>query len=327
MALGRIIIIRPDHLGDLILSLPVAQTIRERYPNSHISYLAASGPSGISELVDYVDDWLIDSGTEGRSLTIVELSRKLSEQKFDCSIELKPSWRTSLATFKTQIPIRIGTSRRFYSFLYNHRVNIRRKSSGFHQTDLDLALLRPLGINIDGIFPKLVVGERHKLAARKLVGDRINRYIVIHPGSSGSSPNWPESSFRKLAELILSKAHFAVVITGQENQRPFEGCINLGGKTSSVGELAGVISGAALFISGNTGPLHLADALGIRCLSFILNRADIGVERWGPRRNLDTVMRPAAECLCQDMNQCRCLEQIKLEMVFERVNSLLENNN
>jgi heptosyltransferase-3 len=319
----KAIIIRPDRLGDLILSLPVAQALKEKYPDCHISYLAAPGPAAIAPLVGYVDSWIIDKGQNGR-LTVFELARSLRQGGFDHLIELKPSWRSAVAGFLARIPVRIGTARRFYSFFYNKRLNLHRRSSGRHQTDLDLAMLKPMAIDSAGHLPRLSLPDDFKKDIEKLVGKSIKEYIVIHPGSGGSAPNWPIENYRELAKLILKETD--VIITGLEADFDgFENCLNLTGKTN-LPQLAAILDGARAFISGSTGPLHLADALGVKCISFFVNRADIGPVRWGPLRNLQNVIMPdTPSCQCRDISACRCLEQVTAQEAFNKVRIVLDS--
>ena len=321
---GNILLIRPDRLGDLILSLPVARALKNEFPETRVTYLAAPYPAAIAGMVDYVDGWIIDGRPGVTPLPLRELSVAIKNGNYDCLIELKPSWRTAGAGFMAKIPIRIGTSRRIYSFYYNTRVKLHRKASGKHQTDLDLAMLKPLSINASNVLPTLSLKKDSAKTAGDLVGEKIDKYIVIHPGSGGSAPNWPESNYRELSKKILTMTGFGVVITGNESIRPFDDCLNLLGMTDLLG-LAGVISGAALFISGSTGPLHLADALDRRCVSFFVDRADIGPQRWGPRRNLHNVLIPPGErCRCTNLSRCRCLERISPDTAFDKVASVLE---
>jgi heptosyltransferase-3 len=317
----NVIIIRPDRLGDLVLSLPVARAIKEKYPACQISYLAAPGPGLIAPMVDYVNSWIIDKGQNGR-LTIFELANRLSQGGYDLLIELKPSWRTAVAGFLSRIPIRIGTGRRFYSFLYNRRLNLHRRDSGRHQTDLDLAMLQPLRIDPANPLPCLTLPEGFKKDSAKLVGESINEYIVIHPGSGGSAPNWPIENYKELAQLLLRETD--VIITGLEAEtNGFEGCLNLTGRTS-LPQLAGILGGARAFVSGSTGPLHLADALGIPCISFFVNHAVMGPVRWGPRRNQRNVIIPdAPSCRCRNISECHCLEQVSPREAFNKVRMVL----
>ncbi len=319
----NILLIRNDRLGDLILSLPVAATLKDHFPDARISYLAARGPSAIHKLVDYVDNWLIDSDSNGTKLSIISLTTLIKRGKFDCSIELKPSWRTSAAMFLAGIPRRIGTSRRAYSIFHNQRVNLHRRASGLHQTDLDLAMLQPLGISSKGSLPILKSTPDCIAKAEKLLPSDIGKYIVIHPGHGGSAPNWPIDNYILLAELLSKEIGLKVVITGEGNsESDFEDCVNLSSKTD-LEALAGVISRAELFISGSTGPLHLADALGKKCLSFFSNRDDIGPDRWGPRKNMANILIPENKCQCKNLKFCRCLEQIQPQYVLKRIRGLL----
>ena len=107
---GKILIIRPDRLGDLILSLPVAETLKKNLPETKIHYLVSPYTSAIAPMVDYVDHWMIDKDADGRNMPVWDLSRKIKQQGFDCLIELKPSWRTSMAGYLSGVKARRKTS-------------------------------------------------------------------------------------------------------------------------------------------------------------------------------------------------------------------------
>jgi len=319
----RILIIRPDRLGDLILSLPVAETLKQRFPESSIAYLAAPGPAQIRPLVPYVDDWHIDSDGRNR-LGLTQLIQVMKSARFDCAIELKPSLRTASAALFARIYIRIGTARRGFSVLYNRRVDVHRKGSGKHQTDLDLELLAPFGIKASGLFPRLEQTSAAITKAKMLVGADTKPYIVMHPGSGGSAPNWPIDYYRRLAVMIMESAGYGVVITGNNDRigNFDERCSNLNGKTDMEG-LAGVIARATLFISGSTGPLHLADSLGVSCMGFFIRHKVVGPVRWGPRRNMANVVMPDMQCDCRDLSRCDCLRQVTPEIAMNKFKSIL----
>ncbi len=321
----NILIVRPDRLGDLILSLPVARVLKDNFPECNVTYLAAPGPAGIAPLTGFVDNWIVDKGRNGR-MGLLELTSAIKTGSYDYMIELKPSWRTACAGFLTGVPVRIGTGRRLYSIFYNRRLGLHRRGSGRHQVDLDLAMLQPLGIGASGIMPSLAIPEFIKKEAGQLVGESIKEYIVIHPGSGGSAPNWPIIKYKELAGLISKE--IAVVITGQESTADrFDGCLDLSGKTDLV-QLAGVISKCRVFISGSTGPLHMADALGIKCVSLFSDHPDVGASRWGPRRNMENVLVPEGPaCNQRNLSRCRCLEQITPGRAFNRVKMLLNSKN
>lgn len=320
----KILLIRPDHLGDVILSLPVAETLKSHWPESRIYYFSAPGPTNLQGMINYVDGWIIDENLSGSKLSIYQLAKIFRMGGFDILIELKPSWRTAVAGLLSGIPIRIGTSRRFYSVFYNRFVNLHRRGSDSHQTDLDLALLKPLGINNVGILPSIRLSETKRDKAKTLLTGIPNPYIVIHPGSGGSTTNWPLENYRQLAKLILQRTKYAVVITGNKDKiGEFENCHDLNGKTD-IESLAGILAGASLFISIGTGPLHLADALGTKCMAFFTNRPGIEPARWGPRRNMENILvSPNITCRCPDSRSCSCLEQISPESAFKKIESIL----
>jgi ADP-heptose:LPS heptosyltransferase len=323
----KILLVRPDGLGDLILSLPVARILKDSFPDCQVHYLVSSRAVGIRSLVDYVDDWLVDDGAEGSTMSLPQLVEKIKAANYSHIVELKPSWRTALAGFLAGVANRIGTSRRLYSFLYSSTLSVHRKNSGFHQTDLDLKLLKLLEIDVQGILPTLKLTGKARQAAAELLGPMDKKYIVIHPGSSGSAPNWPVENYRKLAEIILAETNYNVVITDRHKINDgFSGCLNISGRTD-IEILAAVLGAASLFISGSTGPLHLADALGVRCVSFFLNRGDIGPERWGPGRNADGVLMPADDCRCRNLRDCHCLERISPLTAFKKIEGILSGKN
>lgn len=320
----KILLIRPDHLGDVILSLPVAEALKRSYPESQVFYLAASGPAQLQILADYVDGWIIDENSNGKPKSLLSLLKSIREIGIDTMVELKPSWRTAAAGYFSRIPLRIGTSRRFYSFFYNHNLNLHRRASGRHQTDLELAMLEPLNIKVQGLFPNLKINNQCLSKASLLTDLKPKSYVIIHPGSSGSSPNWPLGNYIELAKTIASDTEYKVVITGLASDigPDFDQYINLCGKTD-LEALAGLISGAALFISGSTGPLHLADSLGAKCISFFVNHPDIGPDRWGPRRNMTSVLMPEKSCHCPRLSNCHCLEQVTLDIAFNKIGEAL----
>lgn len=320
-----ILLIRPDHLGDLILSLPVAMALKDAFPGCRVSYLAASGPAGIRSLAHYVDNWIIDATNKGNRLSLYSLADLLKSQKFDTLIELKPSWRTATAACIAGVKYRIGTSRRFYSFFYNERINLHRRRSGFHQTDLDLAMLIPLNIKISGLQPRLDIDSPTAETVLKTLELMPKEYAVIHPGSAGSSPNWPLEYYRRLAGMLPDIGVSTVVVTGANDPiGQFENCVDLNGRTD-IETLAAVLGGAAVFISGSTGPLHLADALSANCVAFFPMRDDLGPVRWGPRRNMENVLTPETVCRCRDLRQCQCLRQISPERALRKIEDVLNN--
>ena len=137
----KILIVRPDRIGDLVLTLPIARVLKSHYPKLEIHFLVSNYNAAVLRYADYVDGFTLLSDQTGRPRTAGELAGILEDQSYDLAIMAKPGWLSAFACFLADIPVRLGTSRRFYSFFYNERVNIMRRYSNMHEIDLNLMLL------------------------------------------------------------------------------------------------------------------------------------------------------------------------------------------
>lgn len=322
----KVLLVRPDRLGDLILSLPIASTLKRIYPKMVIHFLASYYNAQLLRFSPDVDGYILLTDPDGRPLKVKELIDILEAESYDVALFLKPGWLSAFAAYIAGIPIRVGTLRRPYSLLFNIRENIKRKHSSMHEVDLNLMMLRPFGINIKPgtVLPLLRVGP---IRRENNIGLDIDKnYIVIHPISKGSAPNWPLPSYLQLASMLSQK--ITVAVTGQYNSppdMPDEIC-NLINKTDFA-QLVNIISRAKLFISGSTGPLHLAAALGTPSLGLYPNHPYLGPQRWGPWGEKVAVLTPSKQnghiCRIKDNGSCDCMKDIGVNTVFEEACRIL----
>jgi ADP-heptose:LPS heptosyltransferase len=206
------------------------------------------------------------------------------------------------------------------------KVELPRRYSNFHELDLNLKLLKPLGIEIrpDTIHPILQVDpgmENHKL-----IPPGADDYIVIHPGSKGSAANWPPGRYWQLIEK-LSQNH-KIVITGQGEKidTTNDNVIDLVNETN-LDELMSILSNATLFISGSTGPLHMAAALGVPSLGLYPDHPVLGAHRWGPRGKKTSFIEPVKQsghkCRINNNGSCECMETITVDQVYNKALEML----
>jgi heptosyltransferase-3 len=322
----RILIVRPDRLGDLILTLPVAQLLKSLCPELTIDYLASTYAAPILKYAKYVDSYLPYTDEAGQPLAMAKLIEQLSMGNYDLALFLKPNWRSAFAILLSNIKIRVGTSRRPYSFLFNVRENVRRKHSNMHETDLNIQMLKPFGIDkgSDPSCPSLVVESGlNEVAAKYGLADK---YIVIHPGSKGSAPNWLLDNYLKLADRLSGQ--MPIVITGQGNiDSKLSGkTINLLNQTS-LDELARIVARARLFISGGTGPMHLASALGTPVIALFPSNPYLGPVRWGPRCEKHANILPTEhsnhKCSINENGTCECMIRIDVGLVYKKALEML----
>jgi len=335
----KILVLRPDRLGDVILTLPVVRNLKESFPDASITYLCTEYTSQILESYSLISDLIIyDRENEHKGFKkILNLAQELRDCNFDLAIHLLPRYPLALATYFAQIRYTIGTGFRWYSFLFTHRQYDHRKYNLYHEAEYNLRLLKKIGIdsryNPDVFsyfkFSKIIFNSIQKILKEKSNG---RPFIIIHPGSGGSSIDWPLSNIIHLINILNDWGKFNIVITGVKAEMGFltplyesdTKYIDLVGNFD-LNELALILKMADLFISNSTGPLHLAVAMGTKVLGFYPNSPGLGPDRWGPLgHSSSSYLTPVIEhgkSLTDPINND--LKKITPETVFERVKIIL----
>jgi len=328
----RILVVRTDRLGDLILSFPVIEALRTAYPSSQIDVLVNPDAAPLARLQRSIRHVGIDGfhGLRG----FFGLVRWLRQRSYDTVFHLYPRPRLALAAFLAPIPVRVGTKYRYYSLLFNCRIPLHRVGSAMHERDLNLLLLQALGIPTEGAEAGIEIpGEIRKETLELLRHLGIyarTPLVVLHPGSGGSSLNWPPESFGRLSKILV-QAGFTVLVTGTAAERETVrtllstgdgGILDLSGRLDLV-HLAALLQAVDLVVSNSTGPLHLADALGTHVVGLYSPFECALPDRWGPCHQRENVLVPAMprcdRCKgtsCKDYN---CMERISPEEVFQKI--------
>jgi ADP-heptose:LPS heptosyltransferase len=336
MSLRKILLIRTDRLGDVILALPAATALKKRLANVHVTFLARHYTAEIIRCHPHVDAVLELDGAEisGRARP---LARVLRQQKFETAVVLHPRPELAWAIWRSGIPQRIGTGYRWYSFLFNRRIFEHRKTSARHEAEYNLRLLQPLGITETEVEFHFALSqtERQSLDAKLNALGVSATPVVLHPGSGGSSRNWPPEYFAGLADLIHRELGMQVILTGapseagliaalqqQTTSKPLSLCGRL-----TIIELAVLCQRASVFVSNSTGPLHLAVMAGAPVVAFYPPLRAARPERWGPYGRLfDVLMSQQFECSrCRysQIRVCDCMRAISVEMAFQKVREKL----
>jgi heptosyltransferase-3 len=301
----RILLSRTDAIGDLILTLPVARSIKEAYPDYHITMLVSEYTEPLLEGEEYIDGVMTIPGRElGNYVEIKELSQLLKAGSFDVVVFFYPRFSLTLAARMAHIGRRIGTGYRLYSFLLNERVKLHRKHSGKHELDLNYDLAKSIFPGLPHHEPHLVVPEPEISSAQSLLTkhgvDLSEPYVIVHPFSHGSSPNWSLENYLLLVRKLASTG-VAVLITGslRERQRldssfsavSQRGVVNIAGETD-LHQLKGLIKKAAMVVTSSTGPIHIATAVGTFAVGIYPPVAALSPVRWGPRGGANKLFVP-----------------------------------
>lgn len=291
----RIVISRTDSIGDVILTLPLAGIIKERFPLARIIFLGNTYTKPIiacSEHVDEIWEW-----AELEKLEDDERLGWLKTQNIDTFLHIFPRKEIAKWAKKAKIPNRVGTSHRVYHWLTcNYRPNFTRKKSPLNEAQLNTKLLEPLRIGSD--FSLKELNEHIGFTKIPTLPDQFKRLltansknIILHAKSQGSAVEWGVDQFIELAK-VLSRNEMNVFFTGTEKEATFfrdkiphsPFIHDLTGQMS-LDELISFIAHADGLVAASTGPLHLAGVLNIRTIGLFSTVKPIHAGRWKPLGN------------------------------------------
>ncbi len=339
--LRKILVIRTDRLGDVILTLPVCSTLRNALPEARISMLVRNYVRPVVLGNTFVDEVLWEDDDRGAPRSFQALRREIHEKHFDAAIVVRPTLRNALLAATARIPVRVGTGYRWYSGLLTHRVFEHRKTAHRHELDFNRNLLAPLGITPDRSFPPdygIAVADRTKREMRSILGsfgvDDRHQVVVLHPASGGSAREWPPDRFREVGLRLAALNDVRVVVTGMPSEErtlrrvldrscpPF---ISLVGHLA-LASLAALLERASLFIANSTGPLHLANALGTPVIGLYPPVRPMSAARWGPYggRSVSLSGTGPDNCdRCVGSGHCACMLSIPINQVVDVASELL----
>ncbi len=333
--LKRILITRTDRIGDVVLTLPLAGIIRKYMPDTEVFFMLrkyteplAYGNTDIKGVLNYENY---------SNKTLSGKIKFLKSFNFDAVLVISPTLTIAAEMFLAGIKTRIGTGYRWYSFLFSRRVFEHRKNAKFHEFEYNCRMLRLIGItheyssdDFKGLIS--VKPNSDNIIIQKLIDKGIKpeeRFVIIHPGSGGSSVDLPVEKFTELSRLLSGK--FKVVITGSPSEYELcqklivnENVINFAGELD-LPELIALINHAYAFISNSTGPIHIAAASAVKVAGFYPKITDCSAERWGPYSSFSRVFKPETDCSDCDRKQCErlnCMSSIDMQ----KVSGYIENN-
>jgi heptosyltransferase-3 len=339
--LKRYLVVRTDRIGDLILALPVAEAIKEGEPEAEVHYLVSPRTAEIARACPYVDGVIVyDEVWKGYS-RLRGLVRSLKDLRPDIAVVLRPTLRSALACLLAGIPRRVGTAYRYYSLLFTKQVREHRRFAEKHELEFNLNILRAvLDVEKRAYTPRIEVDSEALRYAEQVLAERSLRekaFVVIHPGSSGSARNLPLKAYARVADLIERSYESRVLVTaGSEEIAAVDEMDSLRASRSlrltaipRLLDLAAVIEKSRLFISGSTGPMHIAAAVGVPTLSFFSPVRSCSPRRWGPVGDVNAViMPPVPECPTCKGGPCEyfdCMERIEPNKIAEALETLLRS--
>ena len=324
----KILIVKPSSLGDIVHSLPFLNSLRACFPKSEIHWVVAKGLEGLLEghpMIDRLivvnkDTWKKISKTGETIKELKRLFRALTGEGYDLAVDLQGLLRSGLITMATRAPVRIGFSeaREGSRLFYTGRVS----GGGIHAVDRYMKVAGALGCDTENIVFPFPLFKSDMGEVRDIL-DTVADYAVMVPGARKPANRWPARRYGELASLLpvkslvigsRSDAGLADEVVGLSKGK----AVSIAGRTDIRG-LIEVVRGARFAVSNDTGPMHIAAALGVPVFA-LFGPADPA--RTGPYGKGHIVIKSNLDCApcfkrhCKDL---RCMEGITVETVYEKV--------
>jgi len=285
----RILIIRPDRIGDVVLSTPIPRELKKAFPDCFIGLLLREYTKDIYVNNPNVDQIIIDLEKKDIN-SIIQLIKEIRSLKFTQAFMLLPTERMNWILFFSGIKHRIGVGHKFYQFVTNTKSVYRRKYIPLrHEADYCMDMARKIGVISDNLDTEIYLNNEEK-AFVSLLKEKFckgQKFLIgIHTTSGNSVPNWKVQIYLDLIIKLKSLNNVQIVIT--DLQIPEE-IINITEveypEQKTLRDLIHIVSSLDLLIASSTGPTHIAAALKIPTITMFCPLPACSPELWSPKGN------------------------------------------
>lgn len=344
-------IVRLSALGDVINTLPSLTALRRALPQAHLTWVAEPAAAGVLRGHPMLDG-LVEIDRKGWSAALRkargirtavrearEAFRALREERFDAAIDFQGNLRSGVVTFFTRAPVRIGLARKDGKELNHVFTNrhVAMPDGPLHRVERGLRLLDGIGIDTADAQPVLPASDAGRgridalLAECHLAGEQV---AVIHAGTSafGRYKQWPNDRWAAVASRLRDELGLCIVLTRGPSQAEADDAEAIARRAAadavvapllSLAELAELFRRCRVFLSPDTGPMHLASAAGAPVVA-LFGPKDSGVYRpyFSPTAVVekDVDCRPCKKRHCDDP---RCMLAIEPDDVLAAVRRLM----
>lgn len=317
--IDRLLVRAPNWLGDCVLSLPALRDLRRAFPAARLEVLARPWVADLYGALPEVDA-LVESRGQARDVAA-------TRGRFDLAVLLPNSFASAFGVWRARIPERWGYATDGRGPLLTRRCRVPATVRGRSQVYYYRAMLAGLGVATEGAPDASLVCPDEWAARGTARLGQDGPWIGINPGAFyGSAKRWPKERFGAAAELVARRLGGSVAILGSEAERPIGEAIKeqlrvrvrvLCGETS-LAELVGVLSHLRLLLTNDSGPMHLAAALGVPLVAVFGSTDWRETAPLGQRTRLVREPVACAPCLLRDCPiDHRCMTRVAPARVAE----------
>jgi heptosyltransferase-2 len=324
----------PNWVGDAVLAIPAMKAVRERYPDAEITLLVRPWVAGVFSSAPFVDQVWSEPRPAG-VMDWIRISRSIREKRFDMGLLFPNSFESAALLFLGRVPQRIGYATDGRSWMLTQ--SIKPLSGKRHQVHYYLDLASAVSAAIDHPSIEIQANADERSQARKLLlsagiaPDR--KFLVLNPGAAyGSATRWGEDRFAEAGDALASELGMDVAIVGSEVERSIAERIQglmrsrvavLNGRTS-LETLIGIIAESSLVLTNDSGPMHIAAALGVPTVAVFGATDDIVTGPYGPRTR---IVKEPVDCSPCMLRECpidhRCMTRVSADAVARAARELM----
>jgi heptosyltransferase I len=335
----RVCLIKPSSLGDVVHATPVLAALRLRWPSAHLAWVINKGLAGLVEGLPELDEVIqFDRGqlraSSGGVTATGRFLAGLRKGRFDLAIDLQGLLRSGIMAWASGAQVRVGLSdaREGAPWFYSHRVTMPAEET--HAVDRLMLVAAAFGAPIET--PRFLVAMRKedRSWARAVLTGISGPRLVLNVGARWVTKRWPPERFAAVARRAVEQSGASLIAVGAPEDRPLIDALklaldpipilDLAGRTT-LPQLAALASESDLFLSNDTGPLHLAVATGTQVVAvFTCTRP----EKTGPYGPNTAVVRSGIWCAGSCVKTCprmECMDELSPEKVWRVVSARLKS--
>ncbi len=298
----RILIVRPDRIGDVVLSTPLPREIKRTFADSFIAVLLKKYTADIYVNNPHVDKIiLIDDYDDGSLKSFFKKAKEIKSFHFTHSLTLLPTERLNYLLFIAGIPFRVGVGHKFYQYITFTKYVSRNKYIPLrHEADYCMDLARKIGVQSNNLDTEIFLTDKEKSKSveirKKLLGGK-QILVGVHSTSGNSSANWTPETYRELIDKLKAHNNLKVIVTDNnipDSLKNIEGVDypNIG---KTLRESFVNFASLDLLISSSTGPMHICAALKVKTLSMFCPLTACSPKLWGPLGNESKIILPGED--------------------------------
>jgi heptosyltransferase-1 len=335
--LNRFLIVRLGALGDIVHAIPVAAALRRAFPSSRIDWLVSGKHREMLDLVPVIDRRLAidDRGDAAGGSSLAAVVAELRRTGYDVAIDLQGLIKSALLARLSGAPRVIGFSARyareslarlFYREAHDPgRGGLYDPRETRHVVDINLGVLQRLGVTAaKAEFP---IDPVDSAAARRVADRTGGRYALLNPGAAWPNKRWPPERFGAVAGRLRDRHGLTSVLLwgpgeealAHEAAHASRGAAFVSERTT-IGDLVALARGAAVMVSGDTGPTHIATAVGTPLVGIY---GPTRPARNGPLAAADVTVSRDEMCRCHHLRRCKlermCLLDIEVDEMMGAV--------